>query len=287
MEIGCDIKLKLNINNFHTKSEYSEKIKELCDCGFRNYNLALANFEGNVLLSDDYKKHFTNLREALDENNAKAAITHEPFQMPLLSDDIQNRVIEASEILGADWIVIHPYDEDGNEDSAHMKMLADKNYDICMRYAEKLENKKVGMTVETMTDVFKLNYTGLRRHYGDNPYDIIELVDKVNSDKIQMCLDTGHVNTMSLFNIAEIIHAIGPRLKALHIHDNNALADQHYLPFMGTIKWDEVIHALRDINYQGVFQYEADHIPMRYPEELRSSWLRLKADIANYIVNMK
>lgn len=195
-------------------------------------------------------------------------------------------MIEASSIIGIEQIVMHPIDEDGTGDAKHMKRLFDGNVEYFSKYADILEKYNVGMAVETLTNVFKLHYNGLKRQFGDNPGDLINLVDKIGSEKIGICLDTGHLNTMGLFHIADTVRNFGKRLKALHLHDNDGILDQHYLPFMGTINWKDFIYALREIGYDGYFTYEADKLPMMYPEELRPSWLKIMRDIAEYIVNM-
>lgn len=291
MRTGCDIKLLFDTEHRRTKEEYSSQIKELCECGFYYYNFDFGTGRKDApIYSDDYIKWAYDIREALEENNAGCAIAHEPcfFRFTLTDEEkeIQRRVIEVCSVIGAEWLIMHPIDEDGSGDRAHMKRLAEKNYEHFSKYSDMLEKYKVGMAVENLSNVFKLNYNGLKRQYGDNPYDIIELIDRIGNEDIQMCVDIGHLNTMGLFHIGDTIRDIGPRLKALHIHDNDGLKDQHYLPFMGTIDWADFIKALKSIDYRGVFMYEADHIPSKYPRELRKSWLRLKYDIAQYIVNL-
>ena len=122
--------------------------------------------------------------------------------------------------------------------------------------------------------------------FGDNPYDLIEIVDRVGSDKVQLCLDIGHLHTMGLFDIGDVVRDMGPRLKALHVHDNNAMADQHYFPYMGSIDWKAFVDALREIGYEGVFMYEADKIPSKYPTALKKPCLKFMGEIAEYIVSL-
>lgn len=82
------------------------------------------------------------------------------------------------------------------------------------------------------------------------------LIDLIDSPHIGICLDTGHLN-MKGGPQGDFIRKAGSRLKALHIHDNQGKEDQHILPFScGNINWKEVIDALRDINYQHLFNFE-------------------------------
>ena len=73
------------------------------------------------------------------------------------------------------------------------------------------------------------------------------------------CLDIGHAEMRSLgTNAVEMIHALGPRLQALHIHDNDLVNDSHMIPFAGKIDFDAIVAALKTVNYQGYLTLEAD-----------------------------
>ena len=56
-----------------------------------------------------------------------------------------------------------------------------------------------------------------------------------------------------------------PRLKALHIADNLGSKDDHILPYgQGTVKWAEIMKALRETGYKGLFNFEVpgeNHCP--------------------------
>jgi sugar phosphate isomerase/epimerase len=56
----------------------------------------------------------------------------------------------------------------------------------------------------------------------------------------------------------EMIHALGHRLQALHIHDNDKWQDSHQIPFSMKIDFEAVAKALKDIGYQGYLTLEAD-----------------------------
>jgi len=95
---------------------------------------------------------------------------------------------------------------------------------------------------------------------GDNILEILEIVKKFNSKNLGICLDTGHCNiTSSLYNhsgVVECLPEIKDYLCHLHIHDNLAKSDDHYLPFEGNIDWRRFVRGLKEINYQGVFMFE-------------------------------
>ena len=57
------------------------------------------------------------------------------------------------------------------------------------------------------------------------------------------------------------IMKIGSKLKVTHIHDNYG-TDSHNQPFNGTINWNDVRNALKDISYNGELTSE-----VRYTKE--------------------
>ncbi|MCP4166282.1 MAG: sugar phosphate isomerase/epimerase [Chloroflexi bacterium] len=73
----------------------------------------------------------------------------------------------------------------------------------------------------------------------------IEVVDRVDHPACQILLDTFHMNIEEK-SIGDAIRAAGPRLK--HVH---SCGSDRGSPGSGTIDWDEVATALRDVNYDG------------------------------------
>ncbi len=86
--------------------------------------------------------------------------------------------------------------------------------------------------------------------------DLCEIIQAVGSSHLGICLDTGHLNMTSGLQSA-FIHKAGPLLKAMHLTDNDGSADQHLMPYgHGTVRWDEVFSALKEIGYTGLLNFE-------------------------------
>ena len=93
-------------------------------------------------------------------------------------------------------------------------------------------------------------------------------LDAVNDDYLVACLDIGHAEMKGSDTSApEMIRALGKRLKALHIHDNDKLHDSHQIPFSMDIDFDAVVRALKDIEYKGYLTLEADRYLGAYTED--------------------
>lgn len=89
--------------------------------------------------------------------------------------------------------------------------------------------------------------------------DFAAHLNAVNDEYLIACLDIGHAEMQgSGSGAVNMIHALGSRLQALHLHDNDRLHDSHQIPFTMNIDFHAVVKALKEIDYQGYFTLEAD-----------------------------
>jgi sugar phosphate isomerase/epimerase len=80
----------------------------------------------------------------------------------------------------------------------------------------------------------------------------------VNDDFFVACLDLGHAEMQgSGSGAVNMIHALGDKLQALHIHDCDRQYDSHQIPFSMNVDFEAVVKALKDIHYCGWFTLEA------------------------------
>jgi sugar phosphate isomerase/epimerase len=112
-------------------------------------------------------------------------------------------------------------------------------------------------------------------------------LDAVRDEDFVVCLDIGHAEMKGLNTSAvELIHALGPKLQALHLHDNDRWHDSHQIPFSMDIDWEAVTKALADIGYSGYFTLEADVYLNSFREENLFQGCRDLADSAKKLVAM-
>ena len=67
-------------------------------------------------------------------------------------------------------------------------------------------------------------------------------------------------------------------LHVTHMHDNDYINDDHYMPGIGKIDWYAIGKALNDIGYENVFSYEANRtfrLLGPYKDELSIDFLKL------------
>ena len=80
-----------------------------------------------------------------------------------------------------------------------------------------------------------------------------------NAAHFAVCVDTGHSNKAMRFGNpkpGDVIRRLGKRVEALHLNDNDTLTDQHKIPMTGCIDWNDVLDALDEIGYTGVYNME-------------------------------
>ena len=177
--------------------------------------------------------------------------------------DNMKRAIKGTALLGSDYLVIHPCMPFGwdNDDDPDFTLTQNR-----IRFRELCEYAgayNVGICIENMPfKAYQLSRTSA----------LVDFVDELNYPNLFICLDTGHSNLLGDDN-SESIRLCGSRLKVLHIHDNRGFFDTHSFPYWGTINWDEVKTALREIGFDGCFSAEVKLGNENMPEDIKEYML--------------
>lgn len=178
--------------------------------------------------------------------------------------------IDLYEAIGIRNMVLHcdgsSYDELGYE------ACAAQNIEKLKIIAEYIEDKDITVCLENLWSVVD----GIDR--------LLYLIDSVGSDKLGICLDTGHLNLQEDKDQCRFIRKAGKRLRALHIADNDGTDDQHIMPFTrGNIDFVSVVRTLKEIGYEGLFNLE---IPgeSNIPLELRSEKIKYIKSCYDYLM---
>lgn len=172
---------------------------------------------------------------------------HAPFPSSPKSKDWLKRAIECLAEAGGEICIIHPMNNGTPQENAEM-------YFELLPFAKE---HNVKIATENM-----FNWSNLLNHAKfaacATPKSFNDHLDAVNDDHFVACLDIGHAEMKgSKTNAPEMIRALGKRLKALHIHDNDKLHDSHQIPFSMNVDFVAVVDALKEIRYDGYFTLEA------------------------------
>lgn len=201
------------------------------------------------LASDNYLSFARRLKHIGLENGIHCNQSHAPF--PCYCKEIRDhfkRAIECTAEAGGKICIIHP---DNNKSAA-------ENAEMYFELLPFAKEHGVIIATENMW-----NWSSAKNESSfaacSTSESFNEHLDAVNDDFFVACLDIGHAEMRGSGSGAEeMILALGNRLKALHVHDNDRWHDSHQLPFTMDIDFDKVINALKKISYDGYMTLEAD-----------------------------
>lgn len=219
-----------------------------------------ALYPDHPLAGSNYLSFVRRLKQIGLDNGIVCNQSHAPFptDIPQVHSYLK-RAIECTAEVGAKICVIHPANNASPEENAQM-------------YLELLPFAKehsVKLAAENMW-----NWNADRTHSVfaacATAESFCDHLDAVNDDYFVACLDIGHAEMRgSGSGAVRMIHALGHRLQALHLHDNNLLLDSHQLPYTMDIDFDAVLSALKEIGYCGDLTLEVDQfLPTYYPDDV-------------------
>lgn len=128
-----------------------------------------------------------------------------------------------------------------------------------------------------------------------NVHKAKERIDRINdryhAEVLGFCFDTGHANLLGI-DPEEFIVTLGDRLKVLHIHDNDGIADLHQIPFTFTAgrentpstDWEGFLRGLARIRFDKVLSFETAPVLSAFPVQMKQNVLHFIADIGKYFV---
>lgn len=97
----------------------------------------------------------------------------------------------------------------------------------------------------------------LENVYEREPSILRRLFERLNSDRICFCFDTGHFNVFSRTPLNVWLAQLGKYLGQLHLHDNNGRFDEHMPVGNGNFPFAELFQILQDIKAQPLITLEA------------------------------
>ena len=78
---------------------------------------------------------------------------------------------------------------------------------------------------------------------------LVHFVEEVLDEPAGICLDFGHAHMEG--DLVEAIETVSEHLLAVDLHDNRARADEHLIPFEGTIDWPGALTAVQKVGFDG------------------------------------
>ena len=201
------------------------------------------------LAGKDYLKFVRRLRQIGLDNGIECNQSHAPF--PTYSPEVRSyykRAIECTAEAGGKICVIHPDNYKSAEENAEI-------YNELLPFAKSCGVKIATENMWNWNDELNQAAPAACSHHDD----FVKHLDAVNDEYFTACLDIGHAEMAGLnTSTVEMIRAIGKRLGALHVHDNDLRNDSHQIPFSMQIDFDAMVKALKEVDYKGDMTLECD-----------------------------
>ncbi len=192
------------------------------------------------------------------------------------------KAMQRASVLGVKNIIVHPCQHLEYADKGNPEKLFDMNMEFFSKLLPYCNELNINIAIENMWQPTG----GIINHSTCSaPEEFIRYIDTLNNPRFVACLDIGH-SALVRQDTAEFIEKLGHRLKALHVHDVDGNHDLHTLPYYGGINWQKVIKALKDINYQGEFTFEADVFMESLPRELMPDAAKFMLKVGKYLTSL-
>ncbi len=232
---------------------------------FSMFSMCNYDWTNGVLLKNEhplagknYLKFARKLKQIGLDNGIICNQSHAPF--PSCCDGVRSyykRAIECTAEAGGEICVIHP----------DCQKSAEENREMYLELLPFAKEHRVRIAAENMynwdADKNQSAFAACATPESFNAH-----LDAVNDGYFIACLDIGHAEMRgSNTSAVEMIKALGDRLFALHIHDNDKWRDSHQIPFSMNIDFKEVVSALKQIDYKGFFTLEANRYLSTFTKE--------------------
>jgi len=149
--------------------------------------------------------------------------------------------IEVADQLGAGIVVAHPGVKIGPE--GPRESLVKLSTDPFRRVADFAGERGISLAIEPLP----------KDDIGSTLEELIDIIERIDRPNVGVNFDVNHLFPPE--QIPSMIRQAGSRILSVHISDQDGI-ERHWLPFMGTMDWREVLRALVEIGYTGPLIYE-------------------------------
>ena len=271
-----------------------EAIRLNADAGFDAYDISLFALMGNEyplgFRSENYVDYAKEVRAYADSlgilcNQSHAPLAHDNGDKAH-DENTFNQIVKSLEIasiLGAKISIVHPKQHLPYGVGNNAQILKELNIEFYKSLVPYCEKYGIKVAVENMWQLDPEEEKYVVDSTCSKPEEFCEYVDAIGSEWVVACLDLGHSPIVGQ-DVPGMIKALGPRLQALHVHDNDLIGDLHLPPYSGKMDFDAICKALKEINYKGDITFECDGtIAFKYPAELVASSLTHLCNIGKHL----
>ena len=281
------MKISTNIGPIANIVGDEDAVKYIADAGFDAWDFSMfsmVKYDRNTqetgltdhpLNGDGYIEYAQKLKEIGLKGGIVCNQSHAPF--PVANKLIRScleRSIESTGAAGGEICIIHP---DNNKTAVENAVMYRELLPVAKRCNVKIATE----------NMFNWKDDNASPAACSSPESFNAHLDALSDDYLVACLDIGHSQLKGLnTSPEEMITALGERIKALHIHDNDGIHDLHNIPFSGVIDFNKVVSALKAVNYSGYFTLEPDSHLKDCPKSEVGKRVKELADPAKRLADM-
>ena len=288
--------MRLSVETYHLalKFGYEKAFKMLKEAGFDAVDFSLYWENEGWLMKDDYREKAIAIRKLLDEAGLVCTQSHAPFHSVAAGKkkgvvygeafDESNpefletvRAMEVAAIMGAEHTVIHNLNAPFGIDLMEYNIPFFKSL---LPYAEKFG---INIAIENL---FRRDQDAQYVPRLGSAADMNELIRRLDSDRFVLLVDVGHAKLVNI-EPQDLIRELTPgALRGLHIQDTDGRGDRHILPYMGSIRWNQVMEALKKTGYRGDLTFEIPTTLNNTPCELMEATLAYAVSVGKHLISI-
>ncbi len=263
MHIGTNTNL-ISFNRDGSKSEMDTLIPRYAQGGFTALDLNFCELlNPKSQLRDNTDAYIATLKQL----RSRHSLTYHQAHAPYANDDLTlhpllGKAMACAHELSIPILVVHP-----------LPLDVEDNRRAWAPIIKEAETLALTIAFENLSHANELTEIS----------DLVALVDELDSPNAAICWDTGHAHLCG-HDLVQDIALMGHRLKATHIADNDGRADEHRLPFFGTIKWEAVIAALVQSGWRGTLTLECMFFTRYLPSPLKGAAIAMAKACAEQLL---
>ena len=183
--------------------------------------------------------------------------------------------------LGAPTVIIHPALICPRLPKEERLMM---NVELFSKLSSVADSYGIGISIENVYARHPDKDEKIVKGVCSDAEELIRYADELSRFGIDVCFDSGHAGLVGEV-AAGMVKALGPRIKRLHLHDNDFNTDSHTLPYLASVNFSSLTKALGRIGYSGDVTLESDGFIKNIPDDLVPAALAFSRSVAAHIRN--
>lgn len=209
-----------------------------------NLKLEVSQFTVPDAIEGDIYEHIDIFVNKINPQNRDVFTSHGAF-FDLCPTSLDNAVVELttkrildsiriSEYLGADTVVFHSGYNNNVKAEAYKAKFIEKQIEFWNPIVKTIENSNITIALENT--------------FEETPSIMKEILEGVSSPSFKTCIDTGHVNCYTNYDLIHWVYELEDYLHHFHLHNNNGQRDEHRTLTRGTINFKSFFEEMKFLN---------------------------------------